>query len=138
MTKPDQPSQKPRRWLKGCALLLLFFVGLFAWAFWQIGEPNRRAQAVHQAIHPGMSVLEVEKLLTGRYFCNYLIDKGSGWEIVTREVFAKTIAAPSPSGPLHTRLQLTFLGMAPGRVSFAVQADGAGRITAVDQPRGWD
>ena len=138
MTKPDQPSQKPRRWLKGCALLLLFFVGLFAWGFWQMGEPNRRARAMQQAIHPGMGVLEVEKLLTGRYATRYQVEKNGEWTSVSREEFASAIAAPPPGSPSSTRLFLTFLGMSPGRSGLAVQADGAGRITSVEPVKGRD
>ncbi len=138
MANPTQPSPAPRKWLKGCALLLLIAVGVIAWAFWQMGEPNRRAQAVHQALHPGMSVLEVEPLLSGRYYCLYLVERNGQWETVTREAFAREIATPPPGGPLHTRLQLTFMGLSPGRVSFTVEADGAGRITAVGERKGWD
>ena len=136
MANPAQPSPAPRKWLKGCALLLLLGLGVLALLIWQIGEPSRRAQAVHQAINPGMSVLDVQPLLTGRYYCNYLIDKGSGWEIVTREEFAKLIV--SPGGPALTGLQPTFMGMSPGRVSFTVKADGTGKITTVSEPHGWD
>ena len=138
MTKTNQATPAPRRWLKGCALLLLLAIGMIACVIWLIGEPSRRARAVHAAIHPGMNALEVEKLLTGRYYCFYLIDKGSGLENATREEFAKMIALPPPGGPIHTRLVLTFMGMSPGRVSFAVEADGTGKITTVSQPHGWD
>ena len=138
MTKPDPPSQAPRKWLKGCAVFLLLGAGLFAWAFWQIGEPSRRAQAVHQAIHPGMSLPEMEKLLTGRYYRVYQIERNGQWEIVTSEVFDQELARTPPSGPVHARIMLTFMGMSPGRVSFTVDIDNTGRISAVGKPKGWD
>ena len=135
---PTQPAPAPGRWLKRCSLLLLLAAGVIAWGFWQMGEPNRRARAMQEAIHPGMNVLEIEKLLTGRYATRYQVEKAGEWTSVSREEFAKAIAAPPPGGPSSTRLFLTFLGMSPGRSGITVQADGTGRITTVGEPKGSD
>ena len=36
------------------------------------------------------------------------------------------------------RLQLTFMGRSPGRVSFFVEIDNNGNVSTVTDPYGWD
>ncbi|MSU47443.1 MAG: hypothetical protein EXS39_07860 [Opitutaceae bacterium] len=87
MDAPAEAKPKGRSWKSGCLKLLLFGLGLMAWAIWQIREPGRRAQSAITAIHPGMNALEVEPLLTGRHYCIYQIQRPDGWESMTREKF---------------------------------------------------
>lgn len=129
---------KRRSWKSGCLKLALFGLVLIIWAFWEIGEPGRRAQQAIAAIHPGMDALEVELLLTGRHYCLYQVQREDGWETVAREKFQQLIAA-SPAGvPGKLRLTLTFMGMAPGRTSFHVEVGADGRVEKTDQPHNWD
>ncbi len=131
--RPERASRK-----KGCLVLVLVALGLAAGAFWEIGEPGRRAQRNFAAIHPGMDALEIEPLLTGRHYCIYQIQRPDGWEIVTRENFRQLITAPPGREPVKLRLMLTFMGMSPGRVSFSVDVGGDGRVKKTNKPYNWD
>ncbi len=132
----DKP--KRRSWKSGCLKLALFGLAVVVWAFWQIGEPGRRAQQVITAIHPGMNALEVEPLLTGRHYCTYQVQRPDGWETVTRDAFQQLIAAPPAGAPVKLRLTLTFMGMSPGRTSFHVGVGPDGRVENTDRPHNWD
>lgn len=129
---------KRRSWKSGCLKLALFGLVLIIWAFWQIGEPGRRAQQAIAAIHPGMNALEVEPLLTGRHYCLYQVQREDAWDSVSREKFQQLIAASPPDTPAKLRLTLTFMGMAPGRTSFHVGISPDGRVERFDQPYNWD
>ena len=134
----NAPAQKKRSWIKGCFILLVVAFGLLASCVWVIGEPGRRAQSTHAAIRVGMSYTEVEPLLTGRHYCFYMVERppgGGGWEKVSREEFAKLVAGAEP---MNFRLSLTFMGLSPGRVSFTVELDRAGRVQKLGEPHGWD
>lgn len=138
MESATEHKPKHRRWKSGCLKLLLFGLGLMAWAIWQIGEPNRRAHQVLAAIHPGMSALKVEPLLTGRHYCIYQIQRTDGWESLTREEFQRLITSPPAGAPGKLRLTLTFMGLSPGRTSFHVEVGADGRVEKTDQPHNWD
>ncbi len=111
-------------------------LALYAW--WQIGEPGRRARQVHQQIHPGISYQDVEGLLTGRYYCFYEVAAEGAWKGISRDEFADVKKLQSDRKPVQRRLNLTFMGTSPGRVSFFVQIDGNGKVSEVMAPRGWD
>ena len=123
---------------RGCLISALIVLALFVYAFWQIGEPNRRAKRVHQAIHPNMNVSDVENLLTGRHYCFYQVMKDDDWRSVSREDFMAALAGQTASPHVSTRLQLTFMGMSPGRVSFFVEIDNNGNVSKITDPYGWD
>lgn len=131
--RPPRSSRK-----KGCLVLVLVAFGVLAWAFWEIGEPGRRARQVIAVIHPGMNAREIEPLLTGRYYCVYQIQRTDGWEIITREDFRRLTAASPGREPVKLRLLLTFMGLSPGRVSFSVEVGGDGRVEKTSPPHGWD
>jgi len=127
-----------RSWRKGCLILILGFLAVMVWAFWQIGEPGRRAQQAIEAIHPGMNALEIEPLLTGRHYCVYQVQRPDGWESVTKEKFSQLISSPPAGEPGKLRLTLTFMGLSPGRTSFHVGVGPDGRVERFDQPHNWD
>jgi hypothetical protein len=134
----NAPAKKKRSWIAGCFILLMVALGLLASCVWMIAEPGRRAQSIHAAIHTGMSFTEVEQLLTGRRYCIYMVERppgSGGWMNVSREEFAKLVAGPDP---MNFRLSLTFMGMSPGRVSFSVDLDRAGRVQKLSEPHNWD
>jgi len=132
-----QETRKPSR-KSGCIIFLLIGVALAFFVFWQIGEPGRRARRIHEAIHPGMNFKDIENLLSGRYYCNYQVMADSGWKSIQREEFVKLLELGTETSFPSKRIWLTFLGMAPGRVSFFVEFDSSGRVSNVTNPRGWD
>ena len=118
---------------------LFVFVALFiAFSLWQIGEPGRRAKAVHRTIHPGMIPSEVLALLKGRYICKYLIEVDGELKSHTREEFLKIINPKSAETAPSGRLSLTFLGISPGRFSFQVEFGPDGKVKKTTRPHGWD
>ncbi len=138
MDAATQIKPKRRAWKSGCLKLFLVGLVLMIWAFWEIGEPGRRAQQAITAIHPGMNALEVEPLLIGRHYCLYQVQREDGWETVSREKFQQLIASPPAGASAKLRLTLTFMGMAPGRTSFHVGIGSDGRVERFDQPHNWD
>jgi len=62
----------------------------------------------------------------------------SGWKSIQREEFVKLLELGTETSFPSKRIWLTFLGMAPGRVSFFVEFDSSGRVSNVTNPRGWD
>lgn len=138
MDAPAEATPKRRSWKSGCLMLVVFGVAVVLWGFWEIGEPGRRAQQVISAIHPGMNALDVESLLTGRYYCNYQVQRPDGWETMPRDKFQQFIAAPPAGAPVKLRLTLTFMGLSPGRTSFHVEVGADGRVEKTDQPHNWD
>ncbi|MDI1320800.1 MAG: hypothetical protein PSW75_11510 [bacterium] len=135
----DAPAEKKSARKKGCLIFIVMAVALLGYSVWQIREPGRRAHATYDTIRGGMSTAEVEQLLTGRHYCVYQVQRPGGeWEIVNREDFAKLVAAPDSKAYTNLRLMLTFLGMSPGRVSFIVDLDRAGRVQKLNPPYNWD
>ena len=136
-SNPHQKTQRPSR-KKGCFIVLLVGAALAGLIFWQIGEPGRRAKRIHKVIQPGMTFKEIENLLTGRYFCDYQVATDSGWESIPRAEFIKRLESGTKKSVSAKRIWLTFLGTAPGRVSFFVEFDRRGRVLNVTEPYGWD
>lgn len=123
----------------GCGLVFVLSVaGMLIWTTWSIFEPARRAERVHQAIRPGASFQEVESLLTGRYFCFYQVKTNEEWQSLSRSEFIDAVETKSTNASPAMRLQLTFLGLSPYRVSFDVELDCTGNVTNVTKPYGWD
>ncbi len=137
MPTNHEKRTKPIYRRRGC-LISVFILALIVFVGWQIGEPGRRAKKVHQAIRPGMSFGEVEELLTGRHYCFFQVKTDKQWQIFSRDDFAGLIADTSGNASSSVRLQLHFMGMAPGRVSFFVELDHRGNVTNVTKPYGWD
>ena len=135
-TTQEKPRLSSGR--RGCLILILGALAVMIWAFWQIGEPNRRAHENLAAIQPGMNALEVDGRITGRHYCVYQVQRTDAWEIVTREDFQALISTPSAGAPVKLRMMLTFLGLSPGRVSFFVEVDRDGRVQKATKPYGWD
>ncbi len=118
--------------------MVLIGVALVFFAVWQMGEPDRRARRIHKNIHPGMNFKYVESFLSGRYYCDYQVMADGGWKSIQKEEFVKLLALGIKNSVSSQRLWLTFLGIAPGRVSFFVEFDHSGRVSKVTDPRGWD
>lgn len=136
MTEPEQ--QKKRGCGKGCLIAIVIGLAMMAYSLWQIREPGKRARRIHDTIKPGMSLTTVESLPEGRYYCFYQVMSNEVWTSISREGFMKTLEQQTNNAPCSTRLWLTFLGMAPNRVSFYVETDGKGNVTKVTDPYGWD
>ena len=134
------PVIKPagRRWIKGCLIWLMAAAALMAWAFWQIGEPGRRAKLTLASIEPGMNALEIASRVTGRHYIVYQVQREKEWEIITREEFQKLTTTPRGGAAAQLRLMLTFMGMSPGRVSIFLDVGPDGRIVKVNKPYNWD
>ncbi len=133
----DKETRKSSR-KRGCLISALIVLALSVYAFWQIGEPSRRAKRAHQAIRPDMSVSDVENLLTGRHYCFYQVMRDGDWQSVSRDDFMVVLANQTTSLPVATRLQLTFMGISPGRVSFFVEIDNSRNVFKITDPYGWD
>jgi len=118
--------------------LLVFIALIVGFSFWQIGEPGRRAKAVHRAILPGMTPTEVLTLPKGRYLCNYGIEMNGELKSCTCEEFLKILDRQSTKIPSHGIISITFLGMSPGRFSFQVEFGPDGKVEKVTQPYNWD
>ncbi|MFC1737101.1 hypothetical protein ACFL1X_13370 [Candidatus Hydrogenedentota bacterium] len=93
---------------------------------------------MHQSIHSGMALLDVESLLTGRYYCFYQIIVNDGWKQVSREEFVKASTRQTNDTPVSRRLHLIFMGTSPRRTSFFVEIDSAGNVSELTNPYGWD
>ena len=133
----DKKTKKPSR-KRGCLISVLIVLALIVYVFWQIGEPGRRAERVHQAIRPGMSLGNVENMLTGRHYCFFQIKTNEQWQNLSRDEFTGIMATTSGNASTARRLQLHFMGIAPGRVSFFVELDHNGNVTNITNPYGWD
>ena len=133
----DKKIKKPAR-KKGCLISVLIVSALIVYVFWQIGEPNRRAKRIHQAIKPDMSFGNVENLLTGRHYCFFQVKTNKQWQNLSRDEFAGLMVNTSSNTSAAARLQLHFMGTAPGRVSFFVELDHNGNVTNITNPYGWD
>jgi len=135
--KQGKKGKKPSR-KRGCLISALLVSALIVYAIWQIGEPGRRAKQVHQAIKPGMSLVNVENLLTGRHYCFFQVKTNEQWQNISREELNGLMAAQHGKASAAMRLQLHFMGTAPGRVSFFVELDHNGNVTNITNPYGWD
>ena len=133
----DKRTTTPSR-KRGCLISVLMVSALIAYAFWQIGEPGRRAERVHQTIRPGMNIGNIENLLTGRHYCFFQVNTNVQWQDISRDEFTGLMSTTSSNVPVAMRLQLHFMGAAPGRVSFFVKLDRNGNVTNITNPYGWD
>lgn len=122
----------------GLLIVVPVVLAIGAGVLWQIGEPGRRAKRVHASIQPGMTLEQVEGLLSGRYFALYRIAAEEGWRTVPRGEFAGALRRNAGNEAFGARVQLIFMGMAPGRSSFTVEFGPAGRVSSVTEPRMWD
>lgn len=123
---------------RGCLMALLIATGIFIWTFWQIGEPNRRAKRVHQAITPGMNFRDIKPLLTGRFYCFFQVKTNGQWHSLSVQAFAQPDDIRLTGEDDTMRLELHFMGMSPYRVSFCAELDHAGNVTNTTNPYGWD
>jgi hypothetical protein len=139
--------EKPRkRRGKGCLIACLVIIGLGAYASWQIGAPGRHARHVREAIQKGMTLDQVESLLAAsndRHYIWFDILTDGKWERVQRDRFIRFASIRDASTSTNNatsqaRVELTFMGTAPNRVSFFVEFDASGRVTQVTNPYGWD
>ena len=136
-TKETQRKNRGR----GCLIACLVIIALAANTFWQVRVPGRHARHMRNAIQNGMSLDQLETLLNSsndRHFIRFQVLAAGKWETVSRDQFVQTVGAPADSATVHARVQLTFMGMAPNRVSFFVEFDNAGHVSQITTPRGWD
>jgi len=133
----DKLTKKSSR-KKGCLISVLIVSALIVYVLWQIGEPGRRAKRVHQAIRPGMSLGSVEDLLRGRHYCFFQVKTNEKWQSLSRDEFTGFMTTTPGNASAAMRLQLHFMGTAPGRVSFFVELDHSGNVTNITNPYGWD
>ena len=123
---------------KGCLIGISLASILLVWTCWQIGEPDRRARRIHNALRMGMTYREVQGLMTGRHYCIPQVRTNGQWQSLSEPDFANLITtAPTNTFP-EVRLKLHFMGMAPRRVSFTVELNHFGTVTNVTYPCGWD
>jgi hypothetical protein len=109
-----------------------------AFSLYQAGEPGRRARHIHQVIHPGMSVGEVEGLLAGRVIRSYRLRRDADWEEVSRDAFLAGSGTPAGVPRVARQIDLHFMGAAPLRVSFSVEFDEHGLVSGTTVPKGWE
>ena len=138
MEKEQDKRTKKFSRTRGCLISVLMVSALIVYAFWQIGEPGRRAKRVHQAIRLGMSFGNVKNLLTGRHYCFFQVKTNKQWQNLSRDEFADLMVTTSSNTSVAMRLKLHFIGIAPGRVSFFVELDHNGNVTNITNPYGWD
>lgn len=136
--KPNETGSKKTSRKKGCFIFILIVLGLVVYSLWQIGEPGRRAKRIHAEIRPGMNFENVEKLLTGRHFCHFEVNKDGKWHNLSRDEFIEIVSNTTAEKPNALRLKLHFMGTTPRRVSFTVELDNKGNVTKVTDPYGWD
>ena len=119
----------------------LFILGIAAYTFWQINGPSRRARQMHGLIQTGMNPEKVESLFregNNRNYIFYQVLTNGNWRAVTREEFTSTLGVHSDVPTSRARVQLTFVGLTPNRVSFFVEIDSTGHVINVTDPYGWD
>jgi len=121
---------------KGCLLAVLLAIGLVSVFGWQVQEPSRRADFVHDKIQIGMSVLEIEQFMSGRHYTLYRVRRSGEWKLVSREEFSAAIKTPQSEGAQETELVLQFFGIA-NRTAIIVHSDSVGRVLNVSGPKGW-
>ena len=85
-TMPEIPQPK-RSTGWGClawTVIFAFFLGIYFVK--QVRQPQVNSRAAQAAIHPGMTVSEVESVLGlgGRHFCFYQLEKDGRWNSVSR------------------------------------------------------
>jgi|GEM_PF-1715003 len=131
-------EQPKRRRGKGCLLAVAVVVGLFVWSQWEMGEPGRRARAVHAAVRPGMTPVQVEGLLSGRYLVHYEVCSTGKWHYASLDEFTRATGGTGGPGALAGRVKVTFLSRmaSPGRMSLRVQFGTNGVVTVVE-PLEW-
>lgn len=134
----EERKKRGRFGKKGCLLWVFIFLGLMVFFFWEIGEPNRRAQRVRKAVTSGMRLNEVEKMLTGRFIIFYQVEKKGVRQQLSRQEFKNSLSGEGPDRLVLRGIQITFLGMSPGRASFSVDFDESGLVTGVSKVRTWD
>jgi hypothetical protein len=127
--------------LKGCLITCLVIVAVFVYTFWQMGVTSRHARHIHEAIQKGMSLDQLENLLAAsndRHLLWFQILADGKWDMVPRDQFIQAVSIPTDSATTHARVELTFMGSTPFRVSFFVEFDSAGRVSQVTKSFGWD
>ena len=117
------------------------------------------AEKARQSIHVGMSLNEVEKVLTdmmglktahtiegmmtkgtARVFVHYEALKDGKWDGVQREEFLKLLPNQTETAPASCRLAFSFRTL-PGTTatsSFEIEFDGTGKVSNISQLRSWD
>lgn len=118
----------------GCSIGILVVVAIGVIVLWQIVEPGWRAYRVHASIRPGMTLDQVEDLLTGRYFCTCEIRDNRGWQKVSRDEFAGVLERIDGNESFDMRLHIIFQGIPPFYFVFTVGFDCGGRVSAVTRP----
>ncbi len=124
MSSESERGRPATRRLKGCLITLLLVGGCLAFSMYQAFEPDRHASRVHQSIHLGMSLGEVEGLIAGVKFHSYKMKRGADWEYVSRDEF---LAA---SGASPRMISLHFLSP-PRRLGFNVEFDERGLVSGI-------
>ena len=123
---------------RGCMAFMLVLCGLAAYVTWQVGEPGRRAKDIQQDITMGMSVADVEGLLTGRHLAMFQMMSNGVWTSVSRNDVPAILTTATTNASPVLRMQVHMLGMSPRRASFFVEFDAAGKAIGATPPRGWD
>lgn len=117
------------------------------------------AQKAQQAIHVGMGLTEVEKVLqdmmglnpdqsldgmltksTARVFVHYEIMRDAKWQGARRDEFRELLSNQTAAAPTSCRISFDFRTL-PGTTatsSFEVEFDIAGKVSKVGQLRFWD
>jgi hypothetical protein len=125
----------------GCAILVAIALALGIYTIWSMGQAGRDAERAKQAIHPGMTVAEVEGLLAGvQVVKSYETGSGADAKVSSAETFIKDLAAQI-KGDGRTaagHLYLTFYGGSPARISFSVEFGADGKVSGVSDSRFWD
>jgi hypothetical protein len=96
---------------------------------------------MHGLIQTGMNPEKVESLFregNNRNYIFYQVLTNGNWRAVTREEFTSTLGVHSDVPTSRARVQLTFVGLTPNRVSFFVEIDSTGHVINVTDPYGWD
>ena len=131
----------PRTKLHGCLKGFLVTVGavilLGMFLNWLVNESVWKAEAIRDQIHVGMSVLDIDPILSkaeGFRHCTYLVQVGGEWKEVSHEELANDLQTHEPDPPQGTRLEVMVSGfLIPAR--FLIDADAAGRVVSVTHPR---
>jgi hypothetical protein len=139
--RDESQAKKKRTKAIGCSILAAIVLAIGISVIWSIGQAGRDAERAKKAIHPGMTVAEVEGLLVDvQVMKSYEVGSGADAKVSSAETFSRDLAAQAPSagGQIAGRLYLTFYGGSPARISFRVEFSADGKIVGVGDSRFWD
>jgi hypothetical protein len=123
--------------LKAFAVGSSLMVALVLCLRWMVLDSVWKAETICRETPIGMSILDVDPILhhSGyRIRCTYQVMLAGEWKDLSQEEFSNALKSNKPGPPEGSRVWVRVFGVfVPA--SFAIVADGTGRVVEVTQPR---